>query len=178
LDLKPWQTEQWMTSHADSGRLSVTQSLVTVAHRLEFSQPKTKKSRRSVSLDPATVVGLRAHRAQSLEERLAMGAGWHGSDLVFTWPDGKPIHPDVVSRTFDRLSRRAGLPRIRFHDIRHSYATAALSPGLPAKVVSSRLGHSSISVTSDIYTHVMPEHDEEAAARVADLILQQDVSNP
>ncbi len=96
-----------------------------------------------------------------------MGAGWADTGLVFTWPTGEAIHPNVVTRTFARLAMGAGLPAIRLHDLRHSWATAALGAGIPAKIVSERLGHSSIAITMDVYSHVLPGLDEHAAATVA-----------
>jgi integrase len=90
---------------------------------------------------------------------------------VFTWEDGRPLHPNVISRTFSRLAKAAGLPVIRLHDVRHSYASAALEAGVPMKVVSERLGHSSISITGDIYSHVRAEVDQAAADKVAGMIL-------
>jgi hypothetical protein len=90
---------------------------------------------------------------------------------ALTWPDGSPIHPLRFSRWFEQHARRAGLPRIRLHDLRHSYASAALAAGVPAKVISERLGHATIAVTMDIYSHVLPGLDREAADSVARLIL-------
>jgi integrase len=90
---------------------------------------------------------------------------------VFTWLDGSPIHPLRFSQWFEQHARRAGLPRIRLHDLRHSYASAALAAGVPAKVISERLGHATIAVTMDIYSHVLPGLDREAADTVARLIL-------
>jgi len=90
---------------------------------------------------------------------------------VFTRPDGSPIHPDLITDWFRRLARDAGLPPIRLHDVRHSYATAALAAGIPAKVVSERLGHANIAITMDVYSHVIPGMDAQAANAVASLIL-------
>ena len=90
---------------------------------------------------------------------------------MFTWPDGRPIHPERFSRWFEQHARDAGLPKIRLHDVRHSYATAALAAGVPAKVVSERLGHANIAITMDTYSHVLPGLDEQAAGAVARLIL-------
>ena len=86
-------------------------------------------------------------------------------------PDGSPIHPDLITDWFRRLARAAGLPPIRLHDVRHSYATAALAAGVPAKVVSERLGHATIAITLDTYSHVIPGMDAQAANAVASLIL-------
>jgi hypothetical protein len=90
---------------------------------------------------------------------------------VFAWPDGSPIHPLRFTRWFEQHARRAGLPKIRLHDLRHSYASVALAAGVPAKVISERLGHATIAVTMDIYWHVLPGLDREAADTVARLIL-------
>jgi integrase len=82
-----------------------------------------------------------------------------------------PIHPERFSRWFEQHARAVGLPKIRLHDVRHSYATAALAAGVPAKVVSERLGHANIAITMDTYSHVLPGLDAEAADTVARLIL-------
>ena len=100
-----------------------------------------------------------------------VGPKWEDSGLVFTWGDGRPLHPERFSRWFERLARETGLPKIRLHDVRHSYATAALAAGVPAKVVSERLGHANIAITMDTYSHVLPGMDERAANTVASLIL-------
>jgi hypothetical protein len=100
-----------------------------------------------------------------------VGPRWRDSGLVFTWPDGRPLHPERFSKWFEQLARAAGLPRIRLHDVRHSYATAALAAGIPAKVVSERLGHATIAITMDTYRHVLPGLDAEAAGTVARFIL-------
>jgi integrase len=142
-----------------------------VNYEVHVSEPKTAKGRRSLALDPATVAALRQHRARQAEERLAVGPRWRDSGLVFTWPDGRPLHPERFSKWFEQLARAAGLPRIRLHDVRHSYATAALAAGIPAKVVSERLGHATIAITMDTYSHVLPGLDAQAAGTVARLIL-------
>lgn len=161
------------------GRLSVVRNLTVVDyHRVEFSEPKTAKGRRSIALDPATTAALKEHRKQQHEERLAAGPLWQDDGLVFTREDGSPIHPQRFSHWFEQLTRGAGLPRIRLHDLRHSYATAALSAGIHAKVVSERLGHASVAITLDTYSHVHPALEEEAANTVAGLILGDETSPP
>jgi integrase len=90
---------------------------------------------------------------------------------VFCWPDGRSLHPDNITGWFKRHVKAAGLPRIRLHDVRHSYATAALKAGIPAKVISERLGHASVAFTLQVYGHVTPGMDADAAATVAGLIL-------
>ena len=100
-----------------------------------------------------------------------MGPRWQDSGLVFTWPDGRPIHPQRFSTGSSSSPGRPACPRIRLHDVRHSYASAALAAGIPAKVVSERLGHATIAITMDTYSHVLPGLDAEAAGTVARLIL-------
>jgi integrase len=162
---------RWRDLDLSAGRLSVTQTLLSVNYRVSFSTPKTAAGRRSVALDPATVAALRAHRVAMLEERLALGLGapMEGA-LAFTAIDGTPLHPSQFSDRFDRLVKAAGVPRIRFHDLRHTHATLALQAGVHPKVVQERLGHSSIAVTLGTYSHVIPAMEEEAASKVAALV--------
>ena len=119
----------------------------------------------------ATLAALTAHQARQAEEKTIIGSGYRDSGLVFTMPDGSPIHPQRISAWFLQHTRAAGLPRIRLHDVRHSYATAALAAGVPPKVISQCLGHATIAITMDTYSHVIPGLDEQAAETVARLIL-------
>ena len=99
-----------------------------------------------------------------------MGAGWQDHDLVFCWPDGSPIHPEHVSKQFARHSAKAGLRRIRLHDLRHGWGTHAIASGLDAATVSQRLGHGSVSFTMDTYVHALNDA-ETRAAKVASVLL-------
>ncbi len=162
---------RWQDLDLDGGRVSITQTLGTIANRMVFSPPKTASSRRSVTLDKRTVAALRAHRKTSLAERLAFGAGYPDTDLVFVDGEGLPVHPRRFSAYyFQQHVKAAGLPKIRFHDLRHTHATLALQAGLHPKVVSERLGHSSIAVTMDRYSHVMPAMEAEAAEKIAQVL--------
>lgn len=131
--------------------------------------PKTARSRRTVTLDPGTVAVLREHRRRMLAERLALGARFTDRGLVFHRPGGDPLHPARFSREFTRAVVRTDLPRIRLHDLRHGWATMALSAGVHPKVVQERLGHSSITVTLDVYSHVTEGLHENAANLVGGL---------
>ncbi|MDQ3053362.1 MAG: tyrosine-type recombinase/integrase, partial [Actinomycetota bacterium] len=102
--------------------------------------------------------------------RLLIGAGWRDHDLVFSRVDGTPLHPERFSRSFAERSRQLGLPKIRLHDLRHGWATMALAAGVHPKVVQERLGHASISITLDTYSHVSPALHGEAAETVAALV--------
>lgn len=161
----------WTDVDLDSAYASIRESSVSVAYRVEASEPKTAKGRRALALDAATVAALRAHRATQAEGRLALGAGYQDEALVFARADGTPLHPEAVSEAFARAVKAAGLRRIRLHDLRHTWATLALQAGVNPKVVSDRLGHATVSFTLDTYSHVMPGLQEEAAMTVAALVL-------
>jgi integrase len=163
---------RWVDVDLDAARIAVRQPRVVADHAVHVSEPKTARSRRSIALDPVTVAALRQHQARQAADRAAVGPAYVDSGLVFTHPDGSPIHPQRFSDWFRQHIRAAGLPAIRLHDLRHSYATAALAAGIPAKVVSERLGHATIAITMDTYSHVLPGLDERAATTVARLILE------
>jgi integrase len=162
----------WSCVDLDAGRISVRRTLVDLdGQEPVWSDPKTARGRRGISLDPETVAALRAVRAEQVQERLLMGAGYQDHDLVFAWPDGRPLHPERFSRSFVRQLERHGLPALSVHGLRHTWATLALQAGVHPKVVQERLGHSSIAITMDIYSHVLPSMETDAADRVAALIL-------
>lgn len=161
---------RWRDTDLERGRLRLLRQLRVVRHVPEVSELKTDRSRRQVSIDPETVTLLRRHRRAQLEERLMVGDGYRDGDLVFAQPDGDWYHPEAVSKVFDRRVARLRLPRITFHDTRHTWATLALQAGVHPKVVSDRLGHSSVAFTLDVYSHAIQGLDDDAAVRVADLI--------
>ncbi len=132
--------------------------------------PKTEKSRRKIELTKVAVAALRGQRARQLEERLAAAGAWHDNDLVFADQAGGVTKPDRVRADFWRTLKRVGLPRIRFHDLRHTAATIALGRGVHPKIVSEMLAHSTIAITLDLYSHVTPTMQREAAA-VFDAVL-------
>jgi integrase len=162
---------RWSDIDLEDGRLSVRQTVITVNYEIQFSTPKTNRGRRSIALDRGTVGALRAHKKAQLEERMAIGpARYSDNDLVFCRVDGNPMHPDLFSQQFDRMVARSGLPRIRLHDLRHTYATISLKAGVHPKVVSERLGHATVAFTLDRYSHAVPGMQEDAAEKVAELI--------
>jgi integrase len=142
-----------------------------VKHEVQIGTPKTARGRRSVSLDARTVEVLRVWRREKLEERLLVGAGYRDHDLVFARVDGGPLHPERFSREFDRRVERWGLVRIPLHGLRHTWATLALRRDVHPRVVQERLGHSTIGVTLQTYSHVTPTLHTEAAALVAEDVL-------
>lgn len=162
----------WDSVDLDAGRLSVVQTVVMVGRTATLVQDtKSASSRRTFELDPATVAALRAHRTRQLQERLLWGEAWTDSGLVFVREDGRMLDPEWVTKEFRRLATAAGLPPIRLHDLRHSYASSALAAGVPIEVLSKRLGHSRISITQDVYVHTNERQDREAANLAARAIL-------
>jgi integrase len=160
---------RWSDVDLGKARLTVNRSLTVVDQRLVWSSPKTPRSRRSLSLDPETVAVLRAHRARQAKEKLVAGPAWTDDDLVFCNEFGEPLHPNRFTRSFRTAVGQAGVRPIRLHDLRHTWATLALQAGVHPKVVSERLGHATTSITLDIYSHVQPELDAQAASTVAQL---------
>jgi integrase len=132
---------RWQDLDLEAGRASIAQTLIVVGgYDVRFSEPKTAKGRRMVALDPATVGALREHRSRQMLERSLIGQAYEDKDLAFAREDGTPLHPDGFSDAFWRHAKAAGLPRIRFHDLRHTHATLALAAGVHPKVGQSALG--------------------------------------
>ena len=152
----------WSDVDLNSRRLTVRQSLVTISGYTQLTTPKTGKPRQ-FQLDEISCAALRRWRAEQAGERLAWGSLWQDTGLVFTKEDGTRIQPESFTKVFRRIAADAGLPTIRFHDVRHTYATLALQAGVDIKVVSQRLGHANVGITWDTYAHVLPDQDEQAA---------------
>ncbi len=151
----------------DAGTVVPMVPRVVVDGQAAESETKTDSGRRPRALDPMTVAALRAHIATWEANRADFG---HTNELLFCWADGASIHPDSVTDWFQDHARRAGLPVIRLHDARHSYATAALKAGVHPKIVSERLGHADVAFTLKTYSHVIEGMDAAAASIVADAI--------
>ena len=152
-------------------QLSVTRAM----HRLRngdivFRPPKTAKGRRIVSLSPSTALVLREHREGQETIRLLQGLRLRDNDLVFSREDGSPLVPNAVTSAWIRLVRRAGLEGIRLHDARHTHASLMLKQGVHPKIVQERLGHSTIAITLDTYSHVAPGLQEAAANRFDEVL--------
>lgn len=161
---------RWDDIDLDGMRLSVRNTVLNVAYVIEISEVKTNTSRRTVDLEPRTAAVLKAWRKVQLEERVALGLRPKDDSLVFAEPDGSPIHPDLYSQTFDRLAAASDVPRIRLHDLRHTHATILLKEGVPAKVVSERLGHANVAFTMSVYQHVLPGMQADAAHIFAKIV--------
>jgi integrase len=164
---------RWRDLDLDAAQLSVVQTLTAVNGEAVIGPTKTSGSRRTVYLDPQTVDVLREHRRRQREERLIAGPVWDSStDLVFRDEVGGLVHPDWFTREFGRVVTISGLVPIRLHDLRHTYATLALKAGVHPKVVSERLGHATVGITLDLYSHVTPAIARDAANVVAQSIFE------
>jgi integrase len=162
---------RWNDVDFNKARVSVNRGLVAVAYELHESRGKTPNSRRAIDLDPTTISVLKAWREWQKAEQEA--AGVEADRRVFTNADGKPVHPHSISQTFERIANRAGVPRIRLHDIRHTHGTLLIKAGVPVKVVSERLGHGNPAFTIDTYQHVLPGMQAEAARTFEQLIKEK-----
>lgn len=159
---------KWEDLDLDAGVLRVKRALAPDART--FAQPKTAKARRSVRLTSGAVRALQWHRERQSQARQRLDSLWQEHGLVFPSMVGTPLNPEnLVKRSFKPLLERVGLPPIRFHDLRHTCATLLLSKGVNPKIVQEMLGHANISVTLDIYSHVLPDMQEEAAAAMDDV---------
>lgn len=161
----------WADLDLDAGTATIQRQVRAVRHVVELVEvTKSSAGRRSVDLDAGTIAMLRSVRARQLRERLALGAGYRDLGLVFTAVDGSMLDPESVSCTFTRRVDRADVPRIRFHDLRHTHAVHMIAAGAHPKVVSERLGHASSTFTLDRYGHLMPGTQAGVAASVAALV--------
>ena len=163
---------RWSDVDLDNGRLSITHTLVMVSGRVQVSEPKTARGRRTIPLDAGLVSVLRAHRRRQIEDRLAWGEAWEDTGYVFTREDGRPLYPEHLTTAFEALVKESGLRRIRLHDTRHTAATLALQAGVPTEVVSRWLGHASVSTTQDLYQHNIPSMLEHAGEQLSEIIGQ------
>jgi integrase len=134
--------------------------------RLICQPPKTAHSRRTIPLSADAIDALRRHKAVQAQEKLLFGEAYQDHGLVFCAPDGQPINPRLVTRQFQRLLQAAGMPHVRFHDLRHSVATMLLELGESPKTVQTLLGHSRINITLDIYSHVSLDLETRAVAKL------------
>lgn len=161
--------QRWTDTRLDAALITVAKQLVVDGWEVYEDDPKTDAGARTIALDSDTVQDLRLHRDQQGKDRKEWGSAWVETGRVFTRENGEPLHPANVTRRFIELYEEIGLPPIRLHDLRHGAATLAHAAGAGLKDIQEMLGHSSITITSDTYTSLLPEADlaiAEAAARL------------
>lgn len=162
---------QWDAVDLNAGTLHVRKSLQRVDGTWRLVEPKSSRSRRSVAMPDVVRTALTSHRVSQLQERLLAGARWQESGFVFTTRIGTPIEPSNLTKTFQALLVKAGLPHVRFHDLRHTAATFLLAQGVDARTIMETLGHSQISLTMNTYSHVLPTLQRDAAKRMNQLLM-------
>jgi integrase len=170
---------RWRNVDLAGGKLSIVESAEQTAAGVRYKPPKSGKGR-TVAMSATVVEQLSAHRLKQAEELLRLGVRLTEETFVYTREDGEPMQPRSLTHAWLKALGRTKLPRIRFHDLRHAHATHMLSQGVHPKVASERLGHSRIGITLDLYSHVLPGMQEDAAARVDDALreaLQRRASN-
>lgn len=155
----------------DRATLEIADTRVVVDGKADESDGKTESGRRTISLDPLTVAYLRRHLAMLDDEREAFGESYRRSGLLVCHPDGRPMHPDTITDRFNKLVDRAGVKRIRLHDVRHTYATTSLGAGIDPKIVADQIGHANMAYTLAIYTNKSTGRDRAAAETVAGVLL-------
>jgi integrase len=156
---------RWRSVDLAAGRLGVVESAEQVGSMVRYKTPKNGRGR-TLALSANLVEELRQHRLRQAEELLKVGARLSDETFVVAQADGTPLQPDTITQDWFRKLEGTSLPRIRFHDLRHAHATHMLANGIHPKVASERLGHSKIGITLDLYSHVMPGMQEDAAERV------------
>ena len=150
--------------------VAVRQQLKAVRTTVRFAEPKTTRSRRTITIPAVVIDALRAHRMRQLEERLAAGPRWREFGLVFTSTVGTPLDERNLNRLFKTILRDAELPAIRYHDLRHTAATLLLAQGIDPRTIMETLGHSQISLTLNTYAHVVPALQHEAATKMDEIL--------
>ena len=161
---------QWGDIDFDAGSLVIRHQLQRIGGRLMLTEPKSRESKRTLLLPAVVADALRKHHIRQLEERLAAGELWQATDYVFTTVVGTPIDERNIFRAFQAARTKAGLPPMRFHDLRHSAASLLLAQKVPARMVQELLGHSNITLTLGTYSHILPELAEETAARMNQIL--------
>jgi integrase len=162
---------RWRDGDLEHGVLRVGRALVREGGRYRLSETKTKRGHRSIRLTSQAVSALGAHRKRQLEERMRLAGLYEDQDLIFASQKGTPLNPEnLVKRSFKPLLKRAGLPEIRFHDLRHTCATLLLGSGVHPKLVQELLGHAAIALTLDTYSHFLPSMGDQTARAMEDTL--------
>jgi integrase len=165
---------RWESVALDAATVAVVRNRIQVGHRIVESSPKTKRSRRTIQVAAGTVDVLKRWRSTQKRARLRAGEAWEGNDehggYVFTDALGRALLPDAASGALERWIAHTGVKRLRFHDLRHTSATLDLAAGVHPKIVQEKLGHATVALTLDLYSHVIAGMGADAAASRGQLL--------
>jgi integrase len=162
---------RWDDLDLERGTLRVGRALVREGGRHTLGETKTRRGRRQINLTPGTVSALKAHRKKQLEEKMKLAGLYKDHGLIFASEVGTPVNPEnLVKRSFKLLLKEASLPEIRFHDLRHTCATLLLGRDVHPKLVQELLGHATIAMTLDTYSHYLPSMGDQAAGAMRDAL--------
>ncbi|MED4919273.1 tyrosine-type recombinase/integrase [Geobacillus thermodenitrificans] len=165
---------KWDDVDFENKKIRIKRSLCFVSGKgLIFKEPKTKKSKRQISISQHVVNVLKKHKQKQEFQKEKLGTQYQDNNLIVCTDDGKPLDPRNLLRQFYRLIEEANVPRISFHDLRHTHATILMQQGENPKVVSERLGHSRVGITLDLYSHVSDDLQEQAAEKFENALLKQ-----
>ena len=165
---------KWDDVDFENKKIRIKRSLCFVSGKgLIFKEPKTKKSKRQISISQHVVNVLKKHKQKQEFQEEKLGTQYQDNNLIVCTDDGKPLDPRNLLRQFYRLIEEANVPRISFHDLRHTHATILMQQGENPKVVSERLGHSRVGITLDLYSHVSDDLQEQAAEKFENALLKQ-----
>lgn len=161
---------QWNDIDWENSQIKVSRNRVLADGQIVVKEPKTEAGIRTLDAPKPLMAKLKHHQVRCAERRLAMGRDYTVSDYIIVHPDGKPVYPEYLTQMLTKLQNKAGLPKCRFHDLRHLCASIMLRQGVDVKVAQERLGHKDITTTMNIYSHVMPSSAKEAADKIGALV--------
>lgn len=161
---------RWRDIDLNEGAVKICQGLVRTKGGLKFHEPKTRFSKRTIGIGPAVIQVLKTHKKQQSEHRLSVGHAYQDNDLVFCNELGSPLDPRAITRHFERLLERAGLEKINFHGLRHTFATLSLQEGTDPRTTQEALGHHKVAFTLDVYSGVTAKMKQEATSRIGNLL--------
>jgi len=166
---------KWDNVNLRNNIINVTQTRVRVPSGEEIieKEPKSSHSIRTIAIPEMTAKALKEEWKRQAQNKLALGEKYNNQNYVVCWDDGTPYAPDYITKAFKKLLKKLNLPDIRFHDLRHTHATLLLEEGIHPKVVQERLGHSSITLTLDVYSHVLPNLQQEAAQKIDEILKEK-----
>ena len=161
---------EWGDIDWEHNQVKIIRNRVVVDGKSVVKEPKTATSVRTLDVPLPLMQKLRKHKMQCLSNKLRLGKAYTVTDYIIVHPDGKPIYPEYLSQMLTKLQERAGLPKCRFHDLRHLCASIMLLQGVNVKVAQERLGHKDIATTMNIYSHVLPSSAKDAADKIGQLV--------